>query len=104
MWWQPSHKVWLKAKNLAVPYGTVKLSPRWHEPFTITQVVSPVAYRLQLPSSWKIYPVFHGSLLTPYTETSERGLNYSRPPPDLIGGAEEYEVESIRSHRHHGPC
>ena len=69
----------------------------------ITRVVSPVAYQLALPPSWKIHPVFHASLLTPYTETVEHRSNYSKPPPDLIEGTEEYEVESIRSHRHHGP-
>ena len=26
--WQVGHKVWLEAKNLVVPYGTVKLAPR----------------------------------------------------------------------------
>ena len=102
--WQTGHKVWLEAKNLAVPYGTAKLAPRRHGPFMITQVVSPVAYRLQLPTSWKIHPVFHASLLTPYIETPERGPNYSWPAPDLIEGTEEYKVESIHNHRHHGPC
>ena len=26
--WKPGQKVWLEAKNLALPYGTVKLAPR----------------------------------------------------------------------------
>ena len=46
--------------------------------------------------------VFHASLLSPYSETPSHGPNFSRPPPDLIGGEEEYEVESIRSHRYFG--
>ncbi len=29
-------KVWLEAKNLALPYGSVKLAPRRHGPFPIT--------------------------------------------------------------------
>ena len=28
-------KVWLEAKNLALPYGSVKLAPRHHGPFPI---------------------------------------------------------------------
>ncbi len=42
-------KVWLEAKNLALPYGSVKLAPRHHGPFSITQVMSPVTYKLELP-------------------------------------------------------
>ncbi len=95
-------KVWLEAKNLALPYGSVKLAPRRHGPFPITQVISPVTYKLALPHQWTIHPVFHTSLLTPYNETKEHGENYSRPPPDLVGGGEQYEVEAIRSHRHQG--
>jgi len=42
------------------------------------------------------------SLLTPYTETIEHRENYSQPPPDLVEDAEQYEVKTIHSHRHHG--
>src|SRR6266851_4891677 len=79
-------KVWLKAKNLALPYGSVKLAPRQHSPFPITQVISPVMYKLALPHQWTIHPMFHASLLTPYSETKEHRENYSQPPPDLVGG------------------
>ncbi len=95
-------KVWLKAKNLALPYGSVKLAPRHHSPFPITQVISPVTYKLTLPHQWTIHPMFHASLLTPYSETKEHGENYSRPPPDLVGDTEKYKVEAIRSHQRQG--
>jgi Chromo (CHRromatin Organisation MOdifier) domain len=39
--------------------------------------------------------VFHVDLLTPYHETKEHGANYTQPPPELINGEEEYEVEEI---------
>ena len=42
-------KVWLKAKNIALSYGLVKLAPRCHRPFSITQVMSLVTYKLALP-------------------------------------------------------
>jgi len=47
--WSTGQKVWLKAKNLALLYGTVKLAPRRHGPFKITKVLSPVTYWLELP-------------------------------------------------------
>ncbi len=44
--WTIGQKVWLNAKNLTLPYGTIKLAPRWHGPFEIEKVMSPVVYQL----------------------------------------------------------
>jgi hypothetical protein len=92
-------KVWLNAKNLALLYRSIKLVPRRHGPFEIEEVRSPVVYQLKLPLQWTIHPVFHASLLTPYVKTNEHGTNYTRPPPDMIEGEEQYEVKAIRAHR-----
>jgi hypothetical protein len=54
-----------------------------------------------LPPQWKIHPVFHASLLMPYVETNEHGPNYTRPPPDMIEGEEQYEVKAIQAHWHY---
>jgi len=96
--WTKGQKVWLNVKNLVLPYRTIKLVPRRHGPFTIEEVRSPIVYKLWLPPQWNIHPVFHASLLTPYVETVEHGENYSRPPPDMIEGEEQYEVEAIQAH------
>jgi hypothetical protein len=97
--WKTGQLVWLKGKNLPLPYGTAKLAPRRHGPFKIIKIVSPVVVQLELLAQWSIHPVFHASLIMPYTETSSHGPNFTRPPPDLIDGEAEYEVEQIRSHR-----
>jgi hypothetical protein len=34
-------------------------------------------------------------LLTPFHETKEHGQNYLQPPPEVINGEEEFEVEEI---------
>ena len=100
--YQINEKVWLDAKNLSLPYQTLKLAPRRHGPFTILQRVSPVAYKLELPPTWTIHDVFHASLLTPYRETPQHGDNFTRPPPDLVDNLEEFEVEEVINHRHFG--
>ncbi len=64
--------------------------------------MSPVNYRLKLPTQWSIHDVFHIDLLTPYRETDIHGSNYSRPAPDLVDNEEEYEVEKILDSRHFG--
>jgi hypothetical protein len=95
---QHGQKVWLKAKNLALLYGSVKLASRHHGPFIIVKVISSVTSKLMLPHQWTIYPVFHVSLLTPYIKTIEHGKNYSCPPLDLVDDEEQYKVKTIRSH------
>ena len=87
--------VWLEGTNLHTFYPTAKLAPKRHGPFRIKRVLSDVSYELELPAQWKIHPVFHANLLTPYRETELYGANFIRPPPDLIDGVEEYEVEKV---------
>jgi hypothetical protein len=94
--------VWLEGKNLTIRTPTAKLAPKRYGPFTITKRISPVAYQLQLPIGWTIHNVFHASLLTPYRQTKEHGTNFTRPPPDVIAGEEEFEVEGIINHRYYG--
>ena len=95
---QVNQEVWLEAKNLQLPFQTPKLAPKRHGPFRIIKQISPVAYQLRLPDTWKIHDMFHASLLTAYHETQQHGTNYIRPPPELIEGEHEYEVEAIVNH------
>jgi hypothetical protein len=95
-------RVWLEGRNLHLDQPSAKLAPKRHGPFIIKRVLSPITYQLTLPHQWKIHDVFHVDLLTPYIETDFHGPNYTRPPPDLIDGEEEYEVESILKSRRYG--
>ena len=94
--------VWLEGRNLKTDQPTSKLAAKRYGPFPVAQVLSPVTYQLTLPEQWKIHPVFHVDLLTPYTETTFHSINYERPPPDLIDNEEEYEVEQILDSRVRG--
>jgi hypothetical protein len=64
-------EVWLSTRNLKLPAGTTrKLSNKYTGPFKITHVISPVSYKLELPASWKIHPVFHISQFKKYVPGS----------------------------------
>jgi hypothetical protein len=95
-------KVWLDGTNLRLSHPSKKLAPKRYRPFTVTKVISPVVYRLALLPSWKIFDTFHASLLSPYKETPEHGTNFTEPPPDLIDGAKEYEVEAVLGQQTYG--
>jgi hypothetical protein len=90
---QIGDQVWLDGRNIKMFHPAAKLAPKCHSPFPIIRVLSPITYELRLPVQWKLHPVFHVDLLTPYDETEFHGANYDKPPPDLINGEEEYEVE-----------
>jgi hypothetical protein len=92
-------RVWLEGKNLSTTHPTAKLAPRWYRPFLVTAVISHTTYRLKLPPTWKIHNTFHTSLLTPYRETITNGIKYQEPPPDLINGQPEWEVEKVLGSR-----
>ena len=91
-------KVWLEAHNLKRQVTNPKFTPKREGPFSIVKVLFPITYKLRLPKTWKIHPVFHTSLLSPYGENPIHGLNFLKPPPDLIEGKEEYEIEKILCH------
>ena len=91
--------VWLSTQNLSIPGRPRKLAPRRTGPFIILKVVGPVTYKLKLPRQWKIHDTFHASYLSPYKETDFHGPNYPEPPPDIINGEEQWEVETILDHK-----
>jgi len=91
-------QVWLDAKNLVLPYRSNKLAPRRQGPFSIKRIISPVAFQLVLPPSWRIHDIFHASLLTHYMETPAHGPNYARLPPELVEEDPEYKVKAIINH------
>ena len=94
-------QVWLDSRNLKTIYHK-KMKPKREGPFTITEVLGPVTYRLKLPATWRIHNVFHAALLRSYKENTVYGENYTKPPPDLADGEEVYDVETILNHRKRG--
>ena len=68
----------------------------------ITQKVSPVAYRVDLPPGWRLHLVFHIDKLKEYNR-SEAFLREVQPrPPMVIEDHLEYEVEDLIPHQGKG--
>jgi hypothetical protein len=88
---QVGDEVLLSTKHLRFPHSkTRKLLPRFIGPFQVDRVVSPVAFKLRLPKHMRVHNVFHVSMLKPYRRD---GSVQPPPPPDIIDGEFEYEVE-----------
>ena len=80
---------------------TRKLAPKYVGPYTISAVISTTAYKLDLPTTMRIHPVFHVSLLKPYHPSPSDFERITPPPAEFIPNTnqEEYEVETILDKR-----
>jgi hypothetical protein len=102
---QVGDQVYVSTANITIEADrnrpTRKLAARFAGPFPIAEVISEVAYKLDLPATMKVHPVFHVSLLKQHTpslpEFGDRHPN--RPPPEVVDGQEEWEVEEILEER-----
>lgn len=94
-------QVRLSTVNLKLPsIMSRKLTARYVGPFVVERVVSPVAYKLKLPESLKIHPVFHVSLLQPWRVDEvfpEHRSAQTRPPPVTAEG--DFLVERLLDKR-----
>ena len=90
-------KVWLDAHNITTVRPSKKLDDKWFGPFKVLEKINDNAYRLELPPSFKIHPVFHVSKLRVFTENTLPRRQTEAPPPPFVSedGTEEYEVEKI---------
>jgi len=92
-------RVMLLAKNLRQLRPNKKLADRYLGPFEVETTVGShgQAYKLKLPPTYKIHPVFHVSLLEEY---HERHKDKPVEPASIdLDGDEVWEVEAILAHR-----
>ena len=88
-------QVWLLCKNLKTTRPLAKLNYKRLGKFKIIKKVSSHAYKLELPASMKIHPVFYVLLLEPAATDPLPGHTQPPPPPPIINDKPEYKVDKI---------
>ena len=91
----PGQKVWLLRRNISTTRPSSKLDVRRLRPFAVIGQVGTSAYRLALPPSMHIHPVFHVSLLEPHVANTFPNRVVAPPLPIQVDGLPEFEVASI---------
>ncbi|KAL5528114.1 hypothetical protein ACEPAF_7250 [Sanghuangporus sanghuang] len=92
------NKVMLDGRNLTLLVPMRKLGDRNLGPYQVIVKHGLVNYELDLSKELRIHPVFYAGLLIPYRERKDPAQR-TRPPPEVITGETEYEVEAIRDMR-----
>ncbi|PKI43982.1 hypothetical protein CRG98_035658 [Punica granatum] len=94
---------WVYLKLQPYRQGTVanrpsdKLSPRFFGPFQVIDRIGKVAYRLKLPTSAQIHPVFHVSQLKKAIGSTNCSIEL--PTPDNVSGDANKKPSAILERR-----
>ena len=94
---QAGDLVWVSTRNMQAT-GVAKFQPRFIGPFKVLEPVGAVAYRLELPDSMQLHPVFHVSLLQKHVERPPDMLQPEGWAPitsAALGETDTFEVEHI---------
>eukprot|EP00873_Tetraselmis_striata_P015638 jgi/Tetstr1/435902/TSEL_024788.t1 len=76
-------RVKLKASHLKfIQQPCAKLRDRYVGPFVITEQISPVAFRLQLPAGVRVHDVVHASMLEKWYDDPDQPAKSERVPSD----------------------
>ncbi|KAG2228904.1 hypothetical protein INT48_004676, partial [Thamnidium elegans] len=90
--------VYLSTKNIITARPSKKLDHKRLGPFKIIQKIGTHAYKLLLPRTMKLHPVFHVSLLTPQNNKDLPDISNRtvKPlPPVVVGDHEEFIVKEV---------
>ncbi|QRW20374.1 Retrotransposable element Tf2 protein [Rhizoctonia solani] len=92
---QVGDKAWLSHQNISTDRPSIKLSHKKLGPYLVIEKIGSHAYKLQLPHTMRIHPVFHINLLTKF-RPDPHGRDPPQPAPIITEeGEEEYKVERI---------
>jgi hypothetical protein len=90
-------KVYLLKRNIRTKRPSAKLDHIRIGPFKILERIGRVNYKLELPETMRIHPVFHVMLLEKAPDSAQLGQERIEVETDT----DEYEVEDILDHQKH---
>ena len=64
--YKPGDKVYINTEHLPSVRQSRKLEKKFYGPYQIVKKVGQLAYRIKIPTSWRVYNVFNESLLKQY--------------------------------------
>ena len=92
--WKVGDSVMLNLKDCQTTERA--LQPRYEGPFKVIEKLSPVTFKLNLPSKYRsIHPVFHATKLATYNAPTIVGQRGPTPTPVVVDGEEEWIVDRI---------
>ncbi|CCO34668.1 hypothetical protein BN14_08773 [Rhizoctonia solani AG-1 IB] len=92
-------KVYLDGSNIQTSQPSKKLDHKQFGPYKVIEQIGKNSYKLELPKSMRVHPVFHVSLLFPKPTDDFERKPIPLPPIVTPEGEEEYEVEKILDSR-----
>jgi len=93
--------VWFLPRTVRTTRPSRKLDYKKIGPFKILAKTGINTYRLEFPPTMKIHNNIHISLLEPYHDNQFPSQRQEPPPPIIIDGEPEYELEEIIDSRLH---
>ena len=88
-------EVWFDTRNMQTKRPSKKLSDKFDGPFPITKIISPHAYKFELPRDWTIHPVFHTNFFRPGSTDPLPG-QLTPPPVPIIDEKSQNTWEMTR--------
>ena len=88
------NKVWVMTKHWHTDRPSRKLADQMAGPFKIIEQIGH-SFKLQLPNSMKVHPMFYAEKLRRAPEDPLPGQRNLEPPPLQVNDHDKYEVEQI---------
>ncbi len=94
----PSDKVWITTKNWKTDRPSHKLDYQMAGPYEVLEKVGH-AYRVKLPKSIRVHPVFSPDKLCKASTDPLPGQKNEPPMPIQVNGEDEWEVDEVLNSR-----